>query len=157
MLRYTFFSSPSPLWKDIIALRMQVFVDEMHVPSELELDQYDAMAIHLCVQSGHCTVGTLRLIQSKESVSQDPKKSVKKIKIGRFALHKAYRRQGIGSQMMHHTYHWCQQQAISKLYLDAQTYIVPFYKTLGFVEQGDVFMDAGIPHIRMTHTLMENL
>jgi len=150
MLRYTFFSQPSPLWAGIIALRMRVFVAEMQVPSELELDQYDAAAIHLCVQEGKQTIGTLRLVK-------DPKNAKNTIKIGRFALNKAYRRQGIGTQMVYHTYHWCQQHAVSKLYLDAQTYSVPFYKTLGFVEQGNIFMDAGIPHIRMTYTLTEDL
>ncbi len=150
MLHYTFFSQPSPLWQDVIVLRMMVFVVEMQVPSELELDQYDAAAIHLCVQDDNQTIGTLRFIKDQKSAENT-------IKIGRFALNKAYRRQGIGTQMMHHAYHWCQQHTISKLYLDAQTYIVPFYKTLGFVEQGDIFMDAGISHIRMTYTLTEDL
>ncbi|HHL18774.1 MAG TPA: GNAT family N-acetyltransferase [Thiothrix sp.] len=150
MFHYTFFSQPSPLWQGVIALRMRVFVDEMQVPSELELDQYDAAAIHLCVQDGKQTIGTLRLIEDKKNTENT-------IKIGRFALNKVYRRQGIGTKMMHQTYHWCQQYAVSKLYLDAQTYIVPFYKTLGFIEQGDVFIDAGIPHVRMTYTLTEDL
>jgi predicted GNAT family N-acyltransferase len=31
----------------------------------------------------------------------------------------------------------------------AQTQAVPFYHGFGFVEQGEVFMDAGLPHIKM--------
>lgn len=142
MFTYTFFSQPSPLWEEVIAVRMKIFVHEMQVPSDLELDNYDADATHLCVQDGARTMGTLRLIVTND-----------KVKVGRFALDKAYRRQGVGTQMMHKVDTWCQQKAIYQLYLDAQTYVIPFYKTLGFVEQGDVFIDAGIPHIRMTRLL----
>jgi predicted GNAT family N-acyltransferase len=30
---------------------------------------------------------------------------------------------------------------------------VPFYAKLGFASEGDVFDEAGIPHVRMTHVL----
>jgi len=31
----------------------------------------------------------------------------------------------------------------------AQIYAMPFYRSFGFVEQGEQFMDAGLPHIKM--------
>ncbi len=34
--------------------------------------------------------------------------------------------------------------------LDAQVQVIPFYEKLGFVAEGPVFDDAGIPHRRMT-------
>jgi predicted GNAT family N-acyltransferase len=30
---------------------------------------------------------------------------------------------------------------------------VPFYEKLGFASEGDVFDEAGIPHVRMKHAL----
>ncbi len=33
--------------------------------------------------------------------------------------------------------------------LDAQIQALPFYEKLGYVAEGDVFMDAGIPHLLM--------
>ena len=33
--------------------------------------------------------------------------------------------------------------------LDAQIQVIPFYERLGFVAEGDVFLDAGIEHRRM--------
>ena len=70
MLHYTFFSRPSPLWDAVIALRMQVFVQEMAIPSTLELDQYDTSAIHLSVRDNEQTIGTLRLIRVETKEKQ---------------------------------------------------------------------------------------
>ncbi len=36
-----------------------------------------------------------------------------------------------------------------KAVLNAQTYALDFYKKLGYVTDSEVFMDAGIPHVRM--------
>lgn len=151
MLRYTFFSQPSPLWADVLALRMQVFVQEMDVPSELEQDHYDATALHLSVQDGDRTIGTLRLMVADQVTTKATQECA--VKIGRFAVHKAYRRQGVGTHMMQQVFHWCHQQSITHICLNAQTYIIPFYQSLGFIEQGNVFMDAGIPHVRMERYL----
>lgn len=140
---YTFFIQPSSLWNDVLMLRMNVFVTEMKVPESLELDEYDIHATHLSVRESARTIGTLRLVVTGKNV-----------KIGRFAIDSEYRRQGIGTKMMLETVYWCQQKGVSQICLGSQTYITPFYKSLGFVEQGDIFMDAGIPHILMTRSLV---
>ena len=33
--------------------------------------------------------------------------------------------------------------------LSAQTYLIKFYKDLGFMENGEEYLEDGIPHIRM--------
>ena len=37
----------------------------------------------------------------------------------------------------------------SRIYLEAQTYAVPFYEKEGFESYGEEFLEDGIPHIRM--------
>jgi predicted GNAT family N-acyltransferase len=37
--------------------------------------------------------------------------------------------------------------------LHAQTHAAAFYARYGFVAEGDLFMEAGIPHVTMTRTL----
>ena len=139
---YTFFSQPSSLWNDVLALRMNVFVAEMDVPAALELDEYDIHAIHLSVRAAEKTIGTLRLVMAEDSV-----------KIGRFAIDSDYRRQGLGTKMMQETFDWCRQKGISQMSLGSQTYITPFYESLGFIKQGKIYMDARIPHILMMYSL----
>lgn len=157
-LGYRFFILPSSLWSDVLALRMHVFVTEMGVPEALEVDEYDQSALHLGVylsdskqgvnkqkEKMHPPVGTLRLLEQGD-----------KAKIGRLAVRKEYRRQGIGQAMMQHILHYCQQQGISEVHLDAQTYIRHFYAQLGFIARGQIFDDAGIPHQKMYCILRQN-
>jgi predicted GNAT family N-acyltransferase len=40
---------------------------------------------------------------------------------------------------------------IREPYLHAQLQAVPFYEKLGFSREGDVFDEAGILHVRMSH------
>ena len=36
-----------------------------------------------------------------------------------------------------------------RLYLEAQTYAIPFYERLGFKVCSDEFLEDGIPHVKM--------
>ncbi len=138
---HQFFKQPSPLWDEVLALRLAVFVDEMGVPIELEEDEYDKTATHLCIkhqQQSIGTIGTLRLVFTSKGV-----------KVGRVAIHSDYRRQGLGRQMMQLAIRYCRQLSSSKITLGSQTYITSFYQSLGFTQQGEVFDDAGIPHVEM--------
>jgi ElaA protein len=42
-----------------------------------------------------------------------------------------------------------EQHGSAPLVLDAQSYIVDFYRRFGFVASGPEFLDGGIPHRRM--------
>jgi predicted GNAT family N-acyltransferase len=133
----------SALWEDVLSLRLSVFVDEMNVPVELEVDELDKEAIHLCVKVNKKTVGTLRLVLIEEQASHCY------VKLGRVAVHRDWRRKGIGKQMMQQAINHCKQLPCSKIVIGSQTYITHFYQVLGFTKQGEVFDDAGIPHIAM--------
>ncbi len=149
-INFQFFRRPSSWWQGVLALRMQVFVDELKVPVELEVDEYDQTALHLsayiCAQTGTTkggvacarTLGTLRLQQQGDVV-----------KLGRVAVHPDYRRQGMGSQMIQQAVRYCSPLSVTEIVLNAQTYITGFYRRQGFSERGEVFEDAGIPHIEM--------
>ena len=39
-----------------------------------------------------------------------------------------------------------QKQNVSAIELSAQTYVVPFYESLGFAVQSDEYLEDGIPH-----------
>ena len=43
--------------------------------------------------------------------------------------------------------------ALTEARLSAQTYIIPFYESLGFVAEGPVYSDANIPHRDMVRPL----
>lgn len=121
------------------AIRSTVFVDEQKVPPELEVDDLDPHCIHVLARvEGHC-VGTGRLTPSGH--------------IGRVAVKRSWRRQGIGRQVMERLLAVATQQGYPKVIISAQCHAIAFYHKFGFVEEGDVYLEAGIKHIKMVKAL----
>ena len=64
-----------------------------------------------------------------------------------------YRGRGIGFALLKATIQKARTLGMNGVYLNAQTHALGFYERLGFVAEGDEFMEAGIPHYRMRHSL----
>ena len=131
-----------PLMQSVYALRREVFVVEQNVPPELEIDEYDDVATHLIASSEGSVVGTLRIVREGSVAT-----------IGRMAVARTLRHAGIGTRLM-----TCAARTVSgwgadMLVLNAQLTAYGFYRRLGYVEEGDVFDDANIPHIQMRKRL----
>jgi len=128
----------SPLLPEVFALRTEVFVVEQGVPLELELDELDQVATHLAALHGAEVVGTLRLLQDHGAA-----------KIGRVAVRATLRRNGIGRRLMERSAALAAARGFAEIVLHAQIAVARFYRGLGYVEEGDLFDEAGIPHITM--------
>lgn len=133
-----FIDSRSPYWPLAQKLRVDVFVKEQAVPEEIEIDEYDKEAQHIVVLREREVIGTMRLIVYGDA-----------LKIGRVAVRKDFRRAGIGLRMMEEGLQYAIREGFKKAVLDSQVYVAEFYRKLGFIEEGEVFEEAGIPHIRM--------
>jgi predicted GNAT family N-acyltransferase len=121
------------------AIRKEVFVEEQTVPLELEMDEYDADAVHFLLrdQDG-AALGTARLL-GKDGAA----------KIGRVAVIKAARGRGLGRELMCAVMETARLRGDREAVLDSQTYAIPFYALLGFTVEDEEFYDAGILHRRM--------
>ena len=124
------------------AIRRAVFVDEQSVPVELELDEYDAHAVHFLLTEDGVPIGTARLLDKNGMA-----------KVGRVALLKEVRGRGLGLTLMRAVLDEARARGFTTAMLDSQTYALAFYARLGFVAHGPEFDDAGIPHRRMTREL----
>jgi len=115
------------------ALRLEVFVGEQGVPEALEWDDLDTDSIHVlaCDERGQ-PIGCGRLTP--------------KHKIGRMAVHSAWRGQGVGVALLRELVARARALGWPDVALDAQVQALDFYAREGFVAEGDVFDDAGIPH-----------
>jgi len=69
--------------------------------------------------------------------------------IGRIAVLPEWRKQKVGTAIMEALLDYARTHEYKQVDVDAQTYAMPFYRSFGFVEQGEEFMDAGLPHIKM--------
>lgn len=129
-------------WERCCAIRRAVFVQEQNVPLELEMDEYDARAVHFLLTEDGAALGTARLLDKKGVA-----------KIGRVALVKDARGRGLGLLLMQAVLHEAARRGFTEAVLNSQTYAVPFYERLGFVAEGTEFDDAGIPHRLMRRVL----
>jgi predicted GNAT family N-acyltransferase len=122
---------------EIASIRRQVFVEEQSVPEALEWDGLDATASHWLAWSDQGqTVATMRLLSDGH--------------IGRMAVLKNYRGQGIGQALLKSAIEEVKGRGLSQAFLHAQTHAISFYQQVGFSVEGELFMDANIPHRTMT-------
>jgi predicted GNAT family N-acyltransferase len=128
----------SDLMREAFGLRYEVFVDEQGVPRELEVDELDPRATHLVAISDDRVIGTLRILDHGAAA-----------KVGRVAVRASARRTGIGARLMLHAAAIAADRGFTEIIVHAQIAVAGFYRRLGYVEEGDQFEDAGIPHIAM--------
>jgi predicted GNAT family N-acyltransferase len=131
--------------KIALPVREDVFVSEQGVPIELERDEFDAEAVHAVALDAHgrC-IGTGRLFLDSPSVGR----------IGRMAVLADWRRCGVGAALLFRLLEAAAKQGLAALVLSAQVDAIPFYRRFGFVEEGDQYLDADIPHVTMRRALM---
>jgi ElaA protein len=124
-------------------LRRIVFIDEQGVSEADEVDGLDADAIHLLARDGDRPVGTARLLK-KGAVG----------KIGRVCVLPEARGTGLGAALIRAALDALRQMpGVTEAYLGSQSHATGFYEKLGFVVEGEEFLDAGIPHRHMRRAL----
>lgn len=133
--------------KRCLAIRMEVFVVEQKVPSDLEVDELDTLDApcrHLLLTHEGEDVATGRWKQYEPGVA----------KLQRIAVHKAFRGQGNGEKIVLGMEKDAKEQGMKESILDAQCHAEGFYSKLGYVTiSTEPFDDAGIPHVRMKKVL----
>ncbi|HEV7928568.1 MAG TPA: GNAT family N-acetyltransferase [Nitrosospira sp.] len=119
-------------------VREAVFILEQGISLELEWDGLDAECIHVLAADARLRpIGTARLLPDGT--------------IGRMAVLKEWRRQGVGSALMERLLGEARDRQIREVTLNAQVYVTAFYRKFGFEAVGEEFMEAGIPHMRMAN------
>jgi ElaA protein len=119
---------------DVFVLRAAVFVVEQDCPY-LDLDGEDPAATHLLGMDGVTLVAYARIQETPEGP-----------RIGRVVTARAARGRGLGHELMRA----CLGEVGARpSFLMAQDHLRAFYGAHGFVAVGDVFLEDGIPHVRM--------
>ena len=120
----------------ILAVRRTVFVEEQAVPESLEIDGLDETCQHvLAFDTSNRAIGTARLMPHG--------------RIGRVAVLADWRKRGVGAALMRTLLAEADRRGFAEIELHAQTWTIGFYETLGFLCEGDEFLEAEIPHRRM--------
>ena len=123
-------------------IRTAVFVEEQGVPPEEEIDAYEREADHIVVYSGTEPVATGRLRMVDGAA-----------KLERICVLADYRKHGLGGMIMNALETIAREKGAATAKLHGQTQAERFYEKLGYRTVSGIFMDAGIPHVRMIKDL----
>jgi predicted GNAT family N-acyltransferase len=143
MLTFDMFGGTDPQLKEALAIRAVVFIEEQGVDPALEIDDYDGVAWHVLARIDGEPVGTARLVMLDQL----------RAKIGRVAVLPTHRGQGIATQLVQLLMEYARREGRTQALLDSQLTVMPLYEKLGFVAEGEVFLDADILHRRMARKL----
>ncbi len=128
--------------ENVYEIRREVFIREQGVPEEIEMDGLDNEAIHVLATADGVCAGCGRLLFRNGEA-----------KMGRVAVRKDMRRMGIGDGICRLLMAIAGDNGAARVIINAQLAAVEFYESLGFTKEGDVFLEAGIKHVRMTKAL----
>ena len=125
---------------ELLKLRISVFVVEQNCPYQ-ELDNLDLISGHFFGSLDGKIIALGRVYRELDTVF-----------IGRIAVKRKYRKNGYARKIME----FILQEVKTKfpdltIELSAQEYLINFYASLGFVSQGNTYLEDGIPHIKMTY------
>ena len=123
----------------ILKLRVNVFVVEQNCPYP-ELDDRDQEAVHIWLEDRDGIHAYLRIM--------DRGAESEYVSIGRVVT--SERHQGLGSKILSEGIRLAKDIFhTDTLYLEAQTYAIPFYQSQGFEVVSEEFLEDGIPHVKM--------
>lgn len=125
----------------IYKLRSDVFVVEQKCVY-LDPDQTDIDSIH--------AIGTLENeIAAYARIYMDHAAH-----IGRVIIHENYRGKGLAKQLMLESISWIKEQTqYEKIEISGQVYLSRFYQSIGFKIEGAMYLEDGIPHLKMVYQL----
>lgn len=128
---------------ELLKVREEVFVVEQTCPYQ-EIDGKDLFSYHVFYKDNSGIQAYVRVLK--------PNPDSDKVSIGRVLTVK--RGGGLGKKIMLEGIRVAKEKFdADKIYLDAQVYAKGFYERVGFEQISDVFLEDGIPHIKMLLTL----
>jgi predicted GNAT family N-acyltransferase len=125
-----------------LEIRRRVFIEGQRVPEEIEIDGRDAAAAHFLATERERPIGTARL-RGYDGMA----------KVERVAVLPEYRGSGVGRALMEAAEAGARERGFAAVVLHAQEHVAPFYERLGYRREGATFLEADIPHVKMTKLL----
>lgn len=124
---------------DFLKLRSEVFVVEQQCIYP-DIDSIDKIANHLLAYVENELVGYLRIYTKEHSFPI----------IGRVVIKKQFRNKRYAKLIMKAAINFIETTSSNKtIKISAQEYLKEFYQKLNFKQNGDSYLDYGIPHIDM--------
>lgn len=125
----------------LLQLRQEVFVVEQNC-AYADLDGLDQQGWHMRCLDGDTVLAYQRCLP--------PGVSYPESSLGRIVVSPWARGTGLGRNLVQRGIDFNRQQwPQSDIYIGAQAYLETFYSSLGFVSEGESYLEDGIPHLHM--------
>ena len=125
----------------ILQLRSEVFVVEQNCIYQ-DIDDKDNNAFHVLGIKEDKLIGYARLFDSGDYFDLPS--------IGRILIKENQRKYHYGYELVKESITYIEQNfSKTSILISAQTYLTKFYNSLGFIQQGEGYLEDGIPHIKM--------
>ncbi len=125
-----------------LQLRSDVFVVEQNCVYT-DIDGKDAKALHLIATIDDAIVAYARLFAPGDYFPE--------ASIGRVVVSQEYRAHKFGHELMRQAIAGVKEHFnATAITISAQLYLKKFYEGHGFIQQGEPYMEDGIPHILMS-------
>ena len=125
---------------DIFSLRSEVFIVEQECAYQ-DVDGRDNEADHLLLYENNILCGYTRIF---------PKNTYfKEASFGRTVVKKKYRGKGYGHVLVKESLKYLNNKKESPIKISAQSYLIDFYSSHGFVSKGQEYLEDNIPHTAM--------
>lgn len=125
------------------AVRLRVFCEEQGYSPDVELDEQDKTSLHVVALAHGKPVATGRLYRKAPGVAA----------LGRIAVLPQERGTGLGARLVAELCRKAGELGASRVELDAQCRVIPFYEKQGFAVCGEEHMDGHVPHRLMKKEL----
>lgn len=125
----------------LLRLRSEVFVVEQNCVF-LDADNLDIDAIHVLGHANGELAAACRILAPNVAYTHAAS-------IGRVVVSPRQRTCGWGKELMQASMQLCEALYPGPIRIGAQTYLLKFYTSLGFVPAGDLYLEDGIEHIAM--------
>lgn len=135
----SFFPVVDPRMAAARHIRYTVFCEEQQVPLDLEWDEHEGICEHVLADVAGEPLGAARVRPYKPGI----------FKVERVAVLQKARGQGVGLFIMAEIMRRLADRRATAVVLNAQAQVEDFYLKLGFVSEGERFVEAGIPHVHM--------
>lgn len=124
---------------DVLQLRETVFTVSQKC-DEPDIDGKDSEALHLLGYDGNQLTAYLRVYQKNNTRM-----------LSRIVVNPAAQGKGYGRIMIKETIkHLTTLFPTETIAMSAQAYLEQFYQSLGFITQGEKYLEAGIEHVHMS-------
>lgn len=126
---------------EILKLRSEIFVIEQQCIYQ-DCDGNDPSSFHLYALENDKIIAYLRIVDKGLSFDE--------ISIGRVVVHKDYRKNGLGRELMIKAMAFIFKSLNEEIIrISAQEYLLKFYTSLGFKPVSEIYLEDDIPHVEM--------